>query len=216
MGGRGHLIEKVKELWNRFMGDKQHNQKRRYVIIIALIGVLLILLSNMIQPNKQKSDDVVNDELVEEAEEVGSTKDQDSSSTLLSEVSDMEQHYEKSLQTMLNEITGVSEVEIMVNIDSTNVHVYEKDLIVGTQTTEETDKSGGERQVKDDTKETTLVYVRKGDQEVPVRVQTKKPDVRGVFIIAKGADNATIKKWIVESVSKVLDVPTYQVSVMPK
>lgn len=198
------------------MGDKQHNQKRRYVIIIALIGVLLILLSNMIQPNKQKSDDVVNDELVEEAEEVGSTKDQDSSSTLLSEVSDMEQHYEKSLQTMLNEITGVSEVEIMVNIDSTNVHVYEKDLIVGTQTTEETDKSGGERQVKDDTKETTLVYVRKGDQEVPVRVQTKKPDVRGVFIIAKGADNATIKKWIVESVSKVLDVPTYQVSVMPK
>src|SRR5699024_2773293 len=119
MGGRGHLIEKVKELWNRFMGDKQHNQKRRYVIIIALIGVLLILLSNMIQPNKQKSDDVVNDELVEEAEEVGSTKDQDSSSTLLSEVSDMEQHYEKSLQTMLNEITGVSEVEIMVNIDST-------------------------------------------------------------------------------------------------
>src|SRR5699024_10804960 len=104
--------------------------------------------------NKQKSDDVVNDELVEEAEEVGSTKDQDSSSTLLSEVSDMEQHYEKSLQTMLNEITGVSEVEIMVNIDSTNVHVYEKDLIVGTQTTEETAKSGGERQVKDDTKET--------------------------------------------------------------
>jgi len=70
--------------------------------------------------------------------------------------------------------------------------------------------------VEDETKETKLVYVRQGDQEVPVLVQTKKPEVRGVFIIAKGVENATVKKWVVESVSKVLDVPTYRISVMPK
>lgn len=210
MGGRGHLIEKVKQLFNRFIGDKQDNRRLKYVIIVALIGVLLILLSNMMKPTKQPST-----EMGEEVE-VTSKEGQDESSTLSSEVSEMEVHYEKSLQAMLNEITGVSEVEIMVNIDSTNVHVYEKDLIVGTQTTDELDKNGGERQVEDDTKETKLVYVRKGDQEVPVLVQTKKPAVRGVFVIAKGADNATVKKWIVESISKVLDVPTYRISVMPK
>lgn len=210
MGGRGHLIEKIKNVVKRLIGDKQDNQKRKYVIIVALIGVLLILVGNILQPAKQSSS-----ELTEEID-VASKDKQPPESDLLSDVSEMETHYEKTLQAMLNEIKGVSEVEIMVNIDSTNVHVYEKDLIVGTQTTDELDKNGGERQVEDETKETQLVYVRKGDQEVPVLVQTKKPTVRGVFIIAKGADNATVKKWMVESVSKVLDVPTYRISVMPK
>ena len=104
----------------------------------------------------------------------------------------------------------------MVNVDSTNVNVYEKDLIIRNSKTDETDRNGGMRKVEDETKETKLVYVRQGDQEVPVLVQTKKPEVRGVFIIAKGVENATVKKWIVESVSKVLDVPTYRISVMPK
>lgn len=136
--------------------------------------------------------------------------------SLITNVSEIEAHYEKSLQTMLNQIQGVSEVEVMVNVDSTNVQVYEKDLIVGKQSTEETDKNGGRRTVEDETQETKLVFIRQGDQEVPVLVQTKKPEIRGVFIIAKGADNATTKQWIIESVSKVLDVPSYKISVMPK
>src|SRR5699024_11603647 len=116
--------------------------------------------------------------------------------SFVDDVEEMEVHYEKTLQAMLNEISGVSEVDIMINIDSTNVQVYEKDLITGTQTTDELDKNGGERQVEDETKETKIVFVRKGEQEEPVLVQTKKPEVRGVFIIAKGAGNATVKKWI--------------------
>jgi|SRR5690625_195800 len=210
MGGRGELIDKIKAIFQKIFGDKQHNQKRKYIIAIALIGVLLILISNVIQPNKEPNPNI-NEEM-----KVATKEQEDTTSSLIEDVEEMELYYEKTLQAMLNEITGVSEVEIMVNIDSTNVQVYEKDLIVGTQTTDELDNNGGERRVEDETKETKIVFVRKGDQEVPVLVQTKKPEVRGVFIIAKGAGNATIKKWIVESVSKVLDVPTYKISVMPK
>src|SRR5690625_57479 len=210
MGGRGDLIDKIKAFILRYFGDKQGTKKRKYVIAIALIGVLLILISNIIQPSKQTSPDI-NQDL-----DVATKQTQEPETALIDDVKEMEVYYEQTLQAMLNEITGVSEVEIMVNIDSTNVQVYEKDLIVGAQTTDELDKNGGERQVEDETKETKLVYVRKGDQEVPILVQTKKPEVRGVFIIAKGAGNATIKQWIVESVSKVLDVPTYRISVMPK
>lgn len=136
--------------------------------------------------------------------------------SLITDVTEIESSYEKDLQAMLNQIKGVSEVEVMVNLDSSNVNIYEKDLIYGMQQTDEVDKSGGERNVEDETRETKLVYIRQGDQEVPILVQTKKPEVRGVFIIAKGVENATVKKWVVESVSKVLDVPSYRISVMPK
>ena len=210
MGGRGDLIDKIKSFILRYFGDKQGAKKRKYIIAIALTGVLLIIISNMIQPSTKPNPDLMDDM------DVATKQTEEPESAFMDDVKEMEVHYENTLQAMLNEITGVSEVEIMVNIDSTNVQVYEKDLIVGTQTTDELDKNGGERQVEDETKETKVVYVRKGDQEVPILVQTKKPEVRGVFIIAKGAGNATIKKWIVESVSKVLDVPTYRISVMPK
>src|SRR5690625_7889355 len=98
-------------------------------------------------------------------------------------------------------IQGVSEVEVMVNLDSTNVKVYEKNLIKGQQTTDESDKNGGTRKVEDHTEETKAVLVRQGDQEVPLLIQTKKQTVRGVFVVAKGDDNATVQMCVIEDVS---------------
>lgn len=210
MGGRDVLIEKLKNFIQNYFRKGTENKKRKYVLAIALIAILFILLGNLLSP-KNELDTELNQETDAKVQE-----DDIEEVSLIKNVNEIEASYEKDLQVMLNQIKGVSEVEVMVNVDSTNVNVYEKDLIMGNQSTDETDKNGGMRNVEDETKETKLVYVRQGDQEVPVLVQTKKPDVRGVFIIAKGADNATVKKWIVESVSKVLDVPTYRISVMPK
>lgn len=209
MGGRDKLIKKLTEWFQHYLKDETNHKKRKYILIIAVIGILLILISNLFSGTNKKPTTSPDIDQIQESEEIEEV-------SLLKNVTEIETNYEKSLQTMLNQIKGVSEAEVMINVDSTNVQVYEKDLIVGTQTTEETDKNGGTRNVEDETRETKLVYVRQGDQEVPVLVQTKKPEVRGVFVIAEGVDDMTTKKWIIESVSKVLDVPTYRISVMPK
>lgn len=209
--GKGDL--KIKQLldWlEKIVQPLKESKKRATYVAIAFVGIALILFANMFF--KEKEDRELLDENVVSIEEDEPIEEV----SLLTNVSEIEESYEKDLQAMLNKIKGVSEVEVMVNVDSTNVHVYEKDLIVGSQTTKETDQNGGVRDVEDETKETKLVYVREGDQEVPILVQTKKPEVRGVFIIARGVDNATTKQWVVESVSKVLDVPSYRISVMPK
>ncbi len=134
----------------------------------------------------------------------------------LSSIREMEMEYEENLKDMLNKLQGVSEVEVMVNIDSTNIQVYEKDMIIGQQTTVETDQSGGQRKVEDETKETRVVHIRQGDEEVPILLKTEKPEVRGVFIIAKGVEKARVKEQVIEAVSRVLDVPTYRISVLSK
>lgn len=204
------MIKKFLEFIRQYFEKDDEKNKYKLIIVIALIGVLFIVVSNLFSPSNDV-DRMVNDEVDTTVDE----RDIEEVS-LITNVSEIETHYEKELQTMLNQIQGVSEVEVMVNVDSTNVQVYEKDLIVGRQSTEETDRNGGRRTVEDETEETKLVFIRQGDQEVPILVQTKKPEIRGVFIIAKGADNATTKQWIIESVSKVLDVPSYKISVMPK
>lgn len=205
MGRRSILKEKLLQLFQ----FKNLSKKSKYLIVIALVALLLMVLGNAFTPS-------TNDPIIENVQndQVKETISKESATELL--VSELEGSYEKDLKEMLDNIQGVSEVEVMVNLDSTNVKVYEKNLIKGHQVTNESDTNGGTRKVEDQTEETQVVLVRQGDQEVPLLIETKKPDVRGVFVVAKGVDHATVKLWVVEAVAKVLDVPTHKVSVMPK
>jgi stage III sporulation protein AG len=207
----------LKKFFEKFFqpksGSKKVSNKIGYIIILGLIGILLIFLNNILTTS---SDEAEMDKTVEpqQKENIEVSNAENNEST--SDVEVLEKDFEKDLEEMLNKIKGVSDVEVMVNLASTNVQVYEKNIIKGQQTTDETDKNGGIRKVEDQTEETQIVFVRQGDREVPLLVTTEKPEVNGVFVVAKGADHATVKKWIVEAVSRVLDVPTHKVSVMPK
>lgn len=55
-----------------------------------------------------------------------------------------------------------------------------------------------------------------GDKEVPLVVETVKPSIKGVLVVAKGAEDIKIKSMIVEAVTRALDVPSHRVSVQPK
>ncbi|WP_246202529.1 stage III sporulation protein AG [Virgibacillus doumboii] len=212
-----------KQIKNLFQSKKSEtdgkpSKKTSYIIVIGLIGLLLIILGNVFSSSSESDgsdrqlSDVTNTTKQKPAEETFS-KDKSSST---SDVSEIEKSYEEDLREMLNKINGVSEVEVMVNLESTKVKVYEKNLITGQQTTEESDKNGGTREIEDSTKETQVVLVNQGDKEVPLLIQTKKPEVRGVFVVAKGVDHATVEQRVIEATSRVLDVPTHRVSVMPK
>lgn len=195
-------------------GDKI-SKKSGYIIVIGLVGLLLLILGNAFSAttsDESRTIDNVSGTQVDKAAQKTST----AKATSTSNVTEIEASYEKELEKMLDKIQSVSEVEVMVNLESTKVKVYEKNLITGHQSTKETDKEGGTRTIKQSNKETKVVLVRQGDKEVPLLTQTKKPEVRGVFVVAKGVDHATVKKWVIEAVSRVLDVPTHRVSVMPK
>ncbi|WP_085991935.1 stage III sporulation protein AG [Oceanobacillus senegalensis] len=208
------FFEKLLQPKNSESG-KRTSSKVGYVIILGLIGILLIFLSNIFSSSQVENEANYAKQLENRPnQDVEATHTEDNSSS--SEVEELEKSYEADLQEMLNKIKGVSEAEVMVNLASTNVNIYEKNIIKGQQTTDETDQNGGTRKVEDHSEETQVVFVRQGDREVPLLVKTARPEVSGVFVVAKGADHATVKKWIVESVSRVLNVPTHRVSVMPK
>ncbi|MFD1360667.1 stage III sporulation protein AG [Lentibacillus salinarum] len=190
-------------------------KKAGYILVIGLIGLLLLIIGNIFSSKDEAEESPVED-IRDQAEEQPADETFSDKSSETSNISEVEEGYEDDLQDMLDQIQGVSEAEVMVNLDSTSVKVFEKDLINGQQVTEESDTNGGTRDVEDTQKETQVVLVNQGDKEVPLLVRTEKPDVRGVFVVAKGVDHATVEQWVVESISRVLDVPTHRVSVMPK
>lgn len=217
MGGGTFVSRWFQKLKNVFEPSTTDSNKRTnkfsYLLIIGLIGLFILLVSNIFSsPNEQEP---ITEPPLKNSE-AEATKTSSKEGTEYDEKEKLEESYERDLEKMIENIQGVTNVEVMVNVDSTNVKVFEKNIIKGAQTTDETDTNGGQRKVKDRTEESEVVLIRQGEQEVPILVQTKKPDIRGVFIVANGVEDATKKMWVIESVAKVLGVPPHRISVMPK
>ncbi|RFU65658.1 stage III sporulation protein AG [Peribacillus glennii] len=131
-------------------------------------------------------------------------------------IKDYEKYLQLEMKEALEAIAGVDDVKVVVNVDASEQKIFEKNKVTQKQVTEETDQEGGKRTVEDTNIDEQLVIVKSGEKEGPIVLETKKPKIRGVLVVAKGADHIEIKKWIVEAVTRSLDVPSHRVSVMPK
>ncbi|UKS63977.1 stage III sporulation protein AG [Rossellomorea marisflavi] len=183
-------------------------KKYQYVLIVLLLGVAFMLMSDLWVP---KNDAV---EVSSSPEEVPAFGSKESDTEQL--MKEYEEHYKNQLKEALDQIVGVSEAHVVVNVEATESKVFEKNATQSNQKTDEVDKQGGERSIQESNKEEQIVIIRDGEKEVPIIKETKKPKVSGVLVVAKGADNIQLKKWIIEAVTRTLDVPSHRVSVLPK
>ncbi|MDQ0156432.1 stage III sporulation protein AG [Robertmurraya andreesenii] len=198
-----------------FSKEESGDKKYPYLVIVLLLGAVVMIIGNMLSGDKkpESSTSVMsNAKETEEDVEVFGKK----TATGNEMIAEYERRYENQLKEALEGIAGVSDVMVVVNVDATEKRVLEKNSVLRSQTTNEKDREGGERKVDDQSQDHQIVIIRDGEKEVPIVLETKKPEIRGVLVVAKGADNIQVKKWIIESVTKLLDVPSHRVSVMPK
>ncbi|MCA1063345.1 stage III sporulation protein AG [Rossellomorea sp. AcN35-11] len=191
--------------------DKK-GKKFQYFLIVLLLGVAFMLISDLWSSSEGLEVSKSVDEVApEEIATFGSShKESDGS------MRGYEDQYENQLKEALDQIVGVGEVHVVVNVEATEAKIYEKNDKTQSQRTSEEDKQGGKRSIEDKSQEEEMVIVMDGNKEVPIVKETKKPKVSGVLVVAKGADNIQIKKWIIEAVTRALDVPSHRVSVLPK
>jgi stage III sporulation protein AG len=193
---------------------KKQLTKYHYAISILVIGIAFMLVSNTFSnstSSAQKDVAVLKQQETEDEPAFGQKNNE-----MSDELKEAEDYYENQLKEILQSAMGVDEVEIMVNLDATESKVYEKNRTTQSQLTDEIDREGGKRKVEDTSKDEQVVITRNGDIETPVIIKTKKAEVRGVLIVAAGAENIKVKASIVEAVTRVLDVPSHRVSVLPK
>lgn len=187
----------------------------QYMLLVLCIGAAFMLAGNILfkpENNSSVAPAAAGKEADTEDVEAFGMKKSAGNKT----IAEYEEKYEERLKQTLEEMLGVNDVTVVVNIDSTDRKVFEKNSSVKSQTTEEGDREGGQRKVQETSEDEQLVIIRNGEKEVPIVVETKKPNIRGVLVVAKGADNIQVKKWIVEAVTKALDVPSHRVAVLPK
>ena len=212
MSNKEGFIQKLKSILGQSNSKKP--SKYQYFILVLILGVAFMLVSNLFLSGEEQANNVlpVSSTSSEESAEV--FKQSKGGST--DSISDYEAEYENQLKEVLETISGVGTVSVVVNVESAGEKVVEKNRITGNQVTKETDREGGKREVEDQSTDEQVVIIQDGEKEAPIVVQTKKPEIRGVLIVAQGADNIHIKKTIIESVTRVLGVPSHRVAVASK
>jgi stage III sporulation protein AG len=205
----------LKNLVSKGETSDKKSGKYQYMILVLCIGAAFMIVGNVLFSDKSAPLDskavTTSQSEASEVEAFSLKKDSNNKT-----ISGYEEEYEKQLKRALEEMLGVDDVMVVVNIDSTDKKVLEKNTVTKSQTTEEKDNEGGERKVQDTSTDQQLVIIREGEKEVPIVVEYQKPAIRGVLVVAKGAENIQVKKWIIEAVTRALDVPSHRVAVMPK
>lgn len=196
--------------------NKGKKIRLNYLIIVLVAGVFLMLLGSYLNDDGEE-EAVMNLEQPQdqhEAEETPVFKSEEDEESMIRDA--YEDHYQQQLKEALEQIVGVSNVTVMIHTAGSEKNIYQTDSQHREQMTEETDSEGGTRKVQDTSDDEQAVIIRSGDKEEPLIVRTEKPEVTGVLVVANGVDNIQVKTWVVEAVSRGLDVPSHRVSVMPR
>lgn len=189
----------------------------RWLVLIGLIGAALLLISSLLNvktmdPTRDPGLSPPRDEDVPDQQTTFLNGGDDAKDPFV----DIESSLESKLKQMLENIVGVGTADVMVSIDSTEETVVQLNEKMTQQITDETDRNGAKRHITEVNREGQVVLYEVSGGQSPIVVKKVKPKVRGVLIVAKGAENGTVHKLIAEAVARGLDVPIHRISVVPR
>ncbi|PGZ96405.1 stage III sporulation protein AG [Bacillus pseudomycoides] len=212
------MNNKFQFLFKFFKGNEKDEKEKKitpkFLIILLILGVLLMFSSNLFQAKKPEVPVLKSQTGQEQVKDVPTFGQKGSDNKSI--IDKYEKEYEQQLKEALESVVGVKDVTIEINLDSSEEKILDKNTVKRSQSTDETDKEGGKRKVEDESSDEKTVTVRQGDKEAPIILREDKPKVRGVLVVAKGVDNLQVKQMVIEAVTRMLEVPSHRVSVLPK
>ncbi|MCM3716758.1 stage III sporulation protein AG [Fictibacillus phosphorivorans] len=195
------------------LSDKAGN-KQKYLLVLLLLGIALMFISKMIDsPAKNVSMSTLSTKKQSNESEAVF---KDTKGVTSKNIRSYEDRYANQLKDLLEQIQGVESATVFVELDTTERKEIARDDSVQRQTTSENDKSGGKRTIEDQKTEEKVVIVQNDGREEPIVITTEKPKIRGIAVVAQGAENLQTKAMIIDVITKVFDIGSHNVSVVPK
>lgn len=210
------------ETWNRWLqrifpvsdkegaaklegGGKDRSRNNRLLITLVGLGALILLLSRLDSPITQpppQSDDGGRNSVV-------TLSDADQATVAL----------ERRLEQILSEVAGAGQVQVMLQMEGSEFHVYARQTTEEESMTREVDGNGVVTETRQEMRRSDQPVFRQGSQgrnEEALIETIYAPEVRGVLVIADGASNENIRYQLSQAVQTVLGVAAHRVEVLPK
>ena len=204
-------FSKLKEKW----GNGEEGEKRvgtfQNLLILAGVGAAVMIFSSF-NTVQQEAVPSKNNEQNQTEQPVFSNKTNSGDYSMAA----YEEMYENQLKEILEEVIGIGKVSVMINLDSSEEVVVEKNLQLNTRTTKEVDKDRATRDITESTRDEQVILIQGEQGESPVVVKRVKPKIRGVLVVANGVESMKVKALISEAVQRVLHVEPHKISILPK
>lgn len=125
------------------------------------------------------------------------------------------ENVEEKLEKILSQIKGVGKVKVMVTLEDTVERIPAINTTNSSETTSEKDAQGGVREVirEDNTKQ--VVVNNSGSSKSLVVIKEVNPKIKGVIVVAQGAEDIYVKERLYLAVKTVLDIQGNRVEIYP-
>lgn len=182
--------------------DKRKIENLVFFVVILIITVVAInLIWNGKKNTKQQS---INDS----SKKLATNENNNTNNETINS-----NNLEEKLKNILSKIQGVGNVEVCLNYSesSETVAMYNESSKVST--TEESDKSGGNRKIQETDTQKDIIYQEENGKKTPITQKTIQPKIEGAIITATGVNNATTKNNIIQAVEAVTGLATHKIQV---
>lgn len=163
---------------------KIKNIKLTYLIGALALGIMLMIMSDSFNKEKEKPIPTVVENNLPKTEEL-----------------------EKELESIIDDIAGVSDVSVFVTYDNSGV----KKIV----TVAEENKATEDVKTSANSK-TQPVTVKESGRESPFVNEEKLPEIRGIIICAKGVEDSYTNIMVTDAVASAMGVSVHRVKVLPK
>lgn len=118
---------------------------------------------------------------------------------------------EEKLARILSKLKGVGEVNVMITLEDSSEKIPASNITRTTENTTEVDSEGGTRQVVRE--DENIQLVNQSNDGSLVVVKEIKPTIKGVIVVAEGAEDPLVLEKLYEAVKTVLGVQANRVQV---
>lgn len=188
--------------------------KNKWLLFLAAVGVLLLLIGSFIPSRSARPTfSPLNPAAASQRGDSSQPQAQTADTSQISSASELEASYDQQLEQILSTIAGIHAVKVMVTVDSSGtLSVAKNDSASKTVS-----GAGGSTSTTTTTK-TDQIYTAgsSGQGGAPYVLSRQQPKVRGVLVTVNADDFVVAKSEIIESITNVLDVPEYKISVEPQ
>ncbi len=198
------MLEDGKRLLEKLTGGRKL-RKDQWLIVI-LMGVLLCVISLPVEKSETKSD--ISDNTGAKISELKQPSTDVQSADCVREG-------EEKLEKSLLYIEGAGQVKVLITLQESEQRVLARDGTESISETTEEDAAGGSRRVTENRIEKKTIYtVDERGQDVPYVIKTITPSVKGVVVIAQGADQPEVRQNIIEAIQVLFDIDMNKITIV--
>ena len=177
---------------------KEKKLKRSDWLILVLAGILILIITLPTDTKEKKQAEEAKENISKENNTMEASKNE----------------IERKLEDILEKIDGAGDVKVMITYQDSGTQVVEKDKNTSENSLEESDRTGGVRNTKEQQLQESTVYEEADAGNTPFVSKELLPKVEGILIVASGGDNQKVKQNISEAVLALFQVEAHRIKIV--